>query len=465
MTTSYDLLTRPWVAVLDQQGRTRFVGLREALVEADRFRALAVPDAGAEAAVLRMMVAVTQAAIRGPGRDDPFPSEYPSERVVAYLDTVADRFDLFSPTHPFLQATHTHSLKAGTPSMLGFPFLPGSSKIMTPTGYADPNDAVRSGDAAAMLLTIQAWGNGQATSGPLPGSTNNSTPAGVLAGSVNVYPLGDTLAETLRLNLSPTAEVGVPVWEVESGQAPSGWLGRLVWPARSYLLKPSDDGEHVLAVHFGAGHPVPDTGLVDPHLVLRKNGKHVRCSDRQPWRDVPVIYGWADEGGSEQLQTASNLLAEEGRSLGALVAYGRDNAGMTVASLQVRAVFPLPVKMLGQGTEGESVARERLEGTGRAIGSLRWALTDLSNATDGAWDDVEEPYLHLLTALADDPDDPERVDAAGATYARAARAALLGIFEREGVVLPPIKYGHARSLLMHGLNKHLPFPTPTEEQR
>lgn len=466
----YNLLTEPWVSVIDTEGRPHTVSLREALLDAEDLAYLGDPDPGVEVAVLRLMIAAVHAAAFRklvPAGESPLSAPYPRKQIAAYLDEWEHRFDLFDAENPFFQAPHAAKLKGTTPMTLAAPFLAGEgSKVYAPGGVVSHDDAMDPADAARYLLCIQAWGNGQATSGPLPGETNKSTPAGVLAGSLNMYPMGTTLAQTLLMNITPTeGNPGKPVWEVPSGTAPTGWLGRLAWPSRSYLMDQDRHGR-VVRVYFGAGHR-PEEEVTEPHFIYRKPKKdgadkpvYLRGSaDRALWRETPTIYGWRDERGCEQANRAAEWLADSGQQIGAAMIYGRDNVGMSVASVQIRAEIMLPVTLLGKSGGAVDVIITCLEQTTKVSSALRNAIAGLNTfgkdispyAASQFWPDVEPFYFALIRECAATKEG-EVHEQAAANYREAVREMALSLFAQEAQVLSPLEFGEKSARLRLSLN-------------
>lgn len=463
---TFNLLEEPWLTVLAKDGQSQKVGLRRALVEAESFSVYSDPDPGVEVSVLRLMVAVMQAAIQGPSVAQGMLDEYPARQIAQYLDGVEERFDLFHPVNPFFQARHASAVTCRTPNLLAFPFLPGGSKIMVADGYVDEQDQMEPADAARYLICAQAWGNGQATSGPLPGSTNKSTPAGVLAGSIGIYPAGETLAQTLLLNLTPSDDLGTPVWEVESGAAPAGWLGRLAWPARSYLLVANEDETMVVGAHFSAGHPLDNPEAREPHAIYRENGVYLRGTSRKAtWRDLPVIYGWEDSGSCEQLREAAHALANRGEALKQCVIYGRDNVGMAVATVQIKMMVPLPVKMLGIETHAQGELVLLMKRTSGAVKGVRAALHGLDpEAAGDIWSEAEPAYLRIIETLAADPDNEALTEQAALTYQSDIKALCLSIFEEQAAALAPKEYGKRKARLLWRLAKEFKQQTKKTQE-
>ncbi|XNZ00086.1 type I-E CRISPR-associated protein Cse1/CasA [Micrococcus luteus] len=486
---TYDLLTEPWITVTGLDGTSHQVGIREALTKAEDIATVTDADGGVEAALLRLFGAVLHAAayrrVRSGDDLNPLNGDYPAAEINAYLDEHANAFDLFHPDRPFLQAPHASQFEARTPMTLGAPWFPGSGSkaYLNATMVPRDTDALDAGLAARLLLSSQAWGSGQKTSGPLPknlfealepgAKPSGSTPAGPLAGALIVVPTGETLAETLLLNLAfpKDGDPGIPVWEVNRGGArPSGHLGRLAWPARAYLLDASDDGRKVTAVHFGAGHRLDtDTNQATETTMAWNPAKGEKAAtymrgraDLVLWRSTPTLYGWGEAAGVPQVRTAASWREsawEEG--LIQVTVYGRDNVGMSPATVQIAHPMPMVWALVGEYPH-EADVEKVLAGTTKAAGSLRHALNGITEAST-LWSEVEPHWLDLLDALgaASRPvgsgqdlaveTDADAVRAALVRYAQDVTRLCLDIFDREAGAMPAAHYAQAKNGLRGSL--------------
>ncbi|WP_298591600.1 type I-E CRISPR-associated protein Cse1/CasA [uncultured Kocuria sp.] len=488
----FDLLTERWFHVTDPTLAPRTVGLREALLDAERITAVVDPDSGAEAALHRLLLAIYQAAVYADTprlEDDEIPTEWPAAVIQEYLDAHTSAFDLAHPTRPFLQSHYARdTAPAKTPGLLGAPFLAGEGRIMAP-GFPRHNDAMDSARAARLLLAVQQWGNGQKANGVNPHTGSASTPAGVLAGALVTIPKGATLAQTLMMNFTPVppAQRGIPVWETpDEATPPSGWLGRLVWPSRGYALDFADDHRHVTATYFAVGWRAPELEVIsEPMFTYNKDkpdgspGTYLRgpSAPTDFYRNVPTIYGY-DGARCQAITTAQRWLEDAGlESEHELTLYGRNNIGQKVAGLQTRVMLPATAGLIGSGPAHRlavNLLNDAVEATakvsstfGRAVGpegdddssvKLRRATSERIKAA------ASDLYFDLLQTLAR----PETMNAAGAdavwdTYIRALTCLLRERFEALTRTWTAQDHAQRRRVLETGIAKHLPLTPTTEE--
>ena len=274
--TGYDLLNEPWVRVRDDEG-VREVSLREAFEQAHDLTALAGEVPTQDAAILRLMLAVLHRVVAD-APDDPVDvwrdlwesPTLPMGRVDDYLDTVADRFDLFDPVAPFMQVA---GLTAGKTSGLGklIADLPDGHAYFTMRagrGLA----SVSVSEAARWLVHCQAYDpsgikTGVAGDPRVKGGKGYPIGTGWAGRCGLVIFEGDSLKETLLLNLvvdpsEADSEPDLPVWErpplgpgVEKRHPePLGPADIMTWPSRRVLLhRDPDRPDQVVDALLGIG--------------------------------------------------------------------------------------------------------------------------------------------------------------------------------------------------------------------
>ena len=239
----FDLVDQPWVVVSTGQGAQE-VSLRDALVRAGEFRGVVGDTPEQEAAVVRLLVTLVGRASIRPW-DRMWEAGLPGEEIGDYLDRWRGRFDLYDPDAPFLQVPGL--VTKGAPRPAAPVLQPGGRLSATVAGPVPSGGAVRG--LLAVLLADTA-GISPAGIGDPRASKGKVYPTGagwgVLAGLH--YLTGDTLAETLLLNLTP-AFSGIPAWErpaptVGEDRTPDGTADLYTWASRWVLLDPDADHSH-----------------------------------------------------------------------------------------------------------------------------------------------------------------------------------------------------------------------------
>mgnify|MGYP000903560808 CR=1 FL=1 len=329
MTHSFSLLDDPWIPCLDLEGNRREVGLRTALADAHRLRAVECPSPLETAAILRLMLAVLHRV---------FSSETPSEwsrrwragcwdaaDLDAYFERWKDRFDLFHPLHPFLQQRDDR-----LPPRTIVNLIPGAASSQWFNHQVETNMTLLTpAEAARVLLAVQAFGT--------PGIRHPQlnlyfSGAPWLVGMV-FFVAGNTLFETQALNwlqyssghprpnLEKTPD-DCPNWERDDPftperEVPLGYLDYLSWPNRRIFLLPEDgpDGVRVREVIDAPGLKLR-AELQDPfkHYESSKKGLSVMFLNpaKALWRNSHTLLGIHGEGRKpvQALSWLSNLALE-----------------------------------------------------------------------------------------------------------------------------------------------------------
>lgn len=104
----FDVLTEPWIPVVDGSGQIRQMGLAEAVDSADRLRRICDPSPPIEAGLYRLLVAFIMDAYELRSLDDIEAMlearRFDSDRLRAYAKRCGHCFDLFDKDRPFLQS-------------------------------------------------------------------------------------------------------------------------------------------------------------------------------------------------------------------------------------------------------------------------------------------------------------------------------------------------------------------------
>ena len=269
----FNLVDEPWLLVIDAHGRQTEVSMGEAFQQAHSVRRL-VGDLPTQAfAHLRLLLAVMHRAIGGPAslqqwramRDDPVGAV---RLVREYLQDWHERFWLRHPTAPFFQVA---DLQTASNEVFGLSRIvcdgPGTSAFMT-TRWGESREATSWPEAARWLVHVHAYDVSGIHSGAVgdprvKGGKGYGIGTGWAGQIGGVYLLGQTLWETLLLNLVAPSEIDmeggpqdVPVWEREPiGAAPEDWVSGVsdsyreptgpvdlyTWPTRRIRLFGDDD--------------------------------------------------------------------------------------------------------------------------------------------------------------------------------------------------------------------------------
>lgn len=316
----WDPRTRACTTALTISGAPVPAGLAQLLDQAENYRAISASTPGETVALLEYLLAICYAADCYPETAGEWLTWVQSRQSLApaarwLTAQPAEEWDLLHPVRPLgqnaLLAPYLDEHGSG-PAQLVLEQVGDYSQFFDHHHLEHPEPLPM--DAAfRALLTQHVYGPGMRgrISGSLLGPTLNNLSTGRLASRVRILALGDTLADTLRLNLQPHS--GQPgtfnhSWTdgrirrtftaKPAGRTPDGPADLHSVLGRSILMRPIVTKSGELAVDkvlIGAGEilaPLPDVFLQD--AVLRTYGKSTAplrpSAVRQLWRESHALY-------------------------------------------------------------------------------------------------------------------------------------------------------------------------------
>ncbi|WP_130797484.1 type I-E CRISPR-associated protein Cse1/CasA [Streptomyces otsuchiensis] len=312
---SFDLTDEPWLPVLRTDGTMDEVSLSGAFAQADTIRRLVGDLPTQEFALLRLLLAVLHDAVDGPqAREDWFAlweAPEPFALVPGYFAEHRDSFDLLHAERPFLQVAGLRTGKDEVASL---------NRLVADVPNGDAFFSMRRpgvarltfGEAARWLVHAHAYD----TSGIKSGMAGDKRvkggrvyPLGVgSAGLLGaVYAEGDTLRETLLLNLLPLNEPEIlglpyparhtdrPAWrrpptgpgggdKDDGTRQPDGLRDLYTWQARRVRLVRT--GGAVTGVVLGYGDPL---ALLAPWKLEPMSGWR-RSPAQEKKQKRPLVY-------------------------------------------------------------------------------------------------------------------------------------------------------------------------------
>lgn len=391
--TSFSLLDEGWIPCLTTRNETVELGLRETLARAHDLQIISHASPLVTVALHRLLLAVLHRVYDTSSNDawarlwtehhfDPGPLNH-------YLETYADRFDLFSKTHPFGQAADLAPKEDPDAYKLVLELSPSTPALFA---HVDPKHppALSPAEAARALVAYQAFNPGGLVAKRV-GAGPTSSKAGPLAGAAVCLIRGGSLHETLLLNLVrydgkqqpfPVQHdrVDAPAWERDmppgdQEREPIGYLDWLTWQSRCVRLFPDqDDGQIVVRrARITKGNGLPAATSKQPFETMVGFRHHPDAKPPMPdwtpvslqreravWRDsTALIQSTADHARPRTLdQVAERMLEgwiDEERAV-PLDIYG-------VAFEQANALFwrseqlPFPLRYLEDGALYAQVER------------------------------------------------------------------------------------------------------------
>lgn len=389
--SSFDLIDEPWIPCLLQDGSNELLSLRTVFSQGHEVRDLATTVPSERVALLRFLIAVHQAALRGPASSEEvfelLDARRFNDRVGEYLTSWRARFDLFDSERPFMQARARHDVGATTIATLLPEWSSGNNTTLVDHHRDDEPPALSPAEAARAVLVAQAYQLGGGVSKPF-----NRT-AAPLAGGLVALLVGATLFDTIVINGPPyspddgvSGKSDLPAWERDEeriprkeGTVPDGWLDLLTWCPRAIRLVRDDDGavrRCVIHQHLR----LPD-GTQDPHVPVQlgRGGALVRVkarAGRALWRQADGILiglgATAFERSTSAFVALPDLLDDD-RVRGIEVAGVVGSQGKIDDWAYAR--FPIG-KRLAQDVEALGWVRRALERAEAVARRVRYALRD-----------------------------------------------------------------------------------------
>lgn len=490
--TTYDLVAERWIPCDTLDGNREELSLLMALRSAHHLRALYHPSPLVTAALHRLLLAVLH-RVYGPPSADAWHAlwqagRWDEARLTEYLDTWRPRFDLFAAERPFYQAADLDFRAAGPVAKLGLALATGSNATLFDHSWDTDGAAMTAPDSACWLVAHQAFALGGLVSFEPGQAADRAADAAPLTKGALCLFVGDTLFQTLMLNMHryhpadeepfPVRGDDLPAWERDVGpraedRAPTGYLDLLTWQSRRIRLQPDLDPSGGIVVRrcvVMKGNQFPD-GFSrhgrEPMLAFERRERAAAGQDPWPavafqpdrvvWRDsLALVQSLAERRTRPKTVTWLHDLVADGivdRSRVVTI----DLLGMAVDRAKVHLWrherLPLPLRYLDQPTLVDALghalaAAEAVESDLQVAANLLAQLLlapdsddrnarqplrrDVTTLRDhfGAqrryWSRLEQPFLELLHRL---PDDRVEVDGE-AVYGERELGTWFGTLER-----------------------------------
>jgi len=326
----FNLLDEPWIWVLDKEGKSRELSLKEVFYQAADLRGLVNELPTLDVAILRLLLAILHASLARDVKDyesginlwrELWNYGLPSEKVCKYLEQWRDRFWLFDDKYPFYQVAFNKD-KEPTPDM-----EPSGAKLngeISESAHQPRLFPVRTGndvnnllfsEAVRWLIYNIAFDDNACNSGGVLKALEVKSSIGLswLGRLGLLWVTGRTLVETLLFNfvlLDPNNsfihwEKGNALWEINSMTGrrrrkvipPKSQLEILTFPSRRMLLKL--EGGYVTGCKLFGGNSIEDNAFSEQMTVWGK--KETKNSteyypkphdpSKQLWRDFGALTG------------------------------------------------------------------------------------------------------------------------------------------------------------------------------
>lgn len=320
-----NLITDPWIEVL-AEGDPAEMPLREVLLRAHEVEDLSWADPLVGAATLSLLTAIVMdshdiRSVDGVGELWEV-GHLDRAHLNSYLDEHRDRFDLFSPTTPFLQVASLEPV-SGSPKSVALLQPEVASGNNTPLFAASTETAtppLTPAAAARRLVALMGYDSAAIKTGAkgdpaAAGGKTSGNPTGPLGAIGYVAPIGRSLFETVVLNLPARVwRAGdAPAWRRDppgpswTTRLPAGPLDLATWQSRRVRLHP--EGGLVTGVVVSAGDRLPHIPDVETRTGWVKakestqGGPALRPrrhqSGRSAWRGLAALLAGPDLANGE----------------------------------------------------------------------------------------------------------------------------------------------------------------------
>ncbi len=331
---TFNLIEEPWIPCVALDGSARELGLLQVLERAREMREVHADSPPKTVALHRLLLAVLQRAWEGESEDERaeeweawWTSGLPIERIHKYLQENASAFDLCNPARPFYQTAGLEVegvAHAEAASIVGLELRQKNNPTLFDHSLESSPPPYTLAQAARALLMAQSYvvggtGSRNAIVNGRVLATPSNFEQGNLIKGVAVWLAGDSLFETLMLNLvpDPAAPGDRPIWERSPDdqlalstsyrprvKPPSGILDRLTWQSRMIrlLFEPlhphEESGASPLVVRralVAQGRSSSEEGHPDEEMKAYKRSLKSGLvpvalnSDRAAWRDSHAL--------------------------------------------------------------------------------------------------------------------------------------------------------------------------------
>jgi CRISPR system Cascade subunit CasA len=288
MEISYNLLKERWLPCIDQHNRLVALNLIDVITHAHTLKEVQGDLSIVTGSLYLLLIALIKNVLDLQNEDEWEAlwkaKKFPQDAFLHYASQWETRFDLFDADHPFYQDPHIgHRArdakklpkgKSAEPkgiSGLLMHLASGNNATLFDHSLDDLPSRYSPTEAAQLLISLQSFSLGGMSSASI--SNDKYYKDSPFARGILFLNRGQTLFETLMLNLTPTDHDPLraqsedqPVWEVEDvflteRYDPTGILDFLTWQSRRILLIPEEiDGEiGVRSLFIAPGHGLVDT--------------------------------------------------------------------------------------------------------------------------------------------------------------------------------------------------------------
>lgn len=279
----YNLVSEPWIRVLDESGAARTMSLLRLFEEAGDIRVIAGEVPTQDVAILRLCLAILHRALEpyAPSLVDDIPDVVEGfdacwdtgalPAIRDYLRAHEERFDIFHPQAPFFQTVGLRTAKGEVSELAKIiADMPAGRPYLTMRSACAASQ-ISAAEAARWLVHAQAYDPSGIKTGVVGhprAKSGKAYPEGpAWTGQLGlVHLVGDSVKRTLLLNLwaallsDDERGLDLPPWErppqtveysEDLNERPAGPVDLYTWQPRRILLQGSSEGVTGVLVTYG----------------------------------------------------------------------------------------------------------------------------------------------------------------------------------------------------------------------
>lgn len=246
---NYNLVEEKWIPCILIDGHQEDFSLQDTLINSDTikevFNASPLVTDSLHQLLLAILYSIFKVSTTNDWKAIWKAGKFDEKMLRNYLQNQKSRFNLFDDNYPFYQSPELVGAKKHPILHLAMDISSGNNATLFDHNNDDDPIAVSPAVAARYLIATQAYAIGFGVS-----HTGAHFSDSTLIRGLTIRALGDTLFETLALNLFPKLdqEKGKPIWEKmctpktnKNDNLVRGYLDYLTWQSRNVHLFPEED--------------------------------------------------------------------------------------------------------------------------------------------------------------------------------------------------------------------------------
>ncbi len=437
MRPDFNLIDKEWIPCITLDGHRMKYGILDTLLKAHNLREIYDDSPLVTVALHRLLLAVLYRTHDGPNDFQAWANlcahhTFSGESVTAYLNRWRDRFYLVADDTPFFQMGRLGMKKVVSVTRLATECASGNNATLFDHSSDEEEANWSPAQVARWLVACQSFALGFGKSGEARIEEKDETlpysADAIALRGMNVWLQGETLFDTLMINLVPGDDSSQPPWEMDHPHenrdlvdgkkrkvvSSFGVVDRFTWQSRLVRLLPN--GGAFSRMYFTQGRSA-DKSQGDPMKVYRASREEgvaplPLSGNKAAWRDAHSIFMIPASNSKERRPECFNLVARSATAKVAPVAARFVVHVVGLASAPKKAGkfllwrhdrMPLPTAILCNDTLIERLGAllEDAENVGSALNERTRRIAKLYLAPESESPDGRKPDKDEVTKLAE----------------------------------------------------------------